>query len=102
MDDQIALKTEQILPSKTEPTDDELAIPLTGGEALHETHNRLTMVGEGSPTNEFIKSNGSSVHQHSTKDPVMLPQYHLPVLSSISESNFHIITMQSVCPLDTF
>lgn len=88
MNNLIELKTEQTLPSKTEPTDDELAMPLPSGETQDEIHNGHgpATVGEQSPTGEFNKMN-DSIHQHSTKDPLIMKAQYLPVLSSISESN---------------
>lgn len=88
MNDLIELKTEQTLPSKTEPTDDELATPLPSGKTQHETHNEHGSVtnGEQSPTGEFNKTNDST-HQHSTKDSMITKTHYPPVLSSTSESN---------------
>lgn len=93
MDDKIELKTEASLPAKTEPTDDEMSLPLTSDETLCPTNNRMTLNCEQLSVNsvgEFNNINHSNMQQPAKENIVTSSQYLSAQTAGtdISEGNF--------------
>jgi hypothetical protein len=90
MDDKIELKTELSLPAKTEPTDDDMALPLTSDETVCLTSNEIVLNCEQSSVSEFNSINHSNIQQ-SAKDKIVTSSQYLTAQTSItdiSESNY--------------
>jgi len=95
IDDKIELKTEHSLPAKTEPTDDEVTLPLTSDETLSliNNGNGILLNCEQLSVNsvsELNNINHSNIQQ-SSKDKIVTSSQYLTAQSTgtdISESNY--------------
>ncbi|XP_060836093.1 uncharacterized protein LOC132918692 [Rhopalosiphum padi] len=84
MDDKIELKTELSLPAKTEPTDDDMALPLTSDETVCLTSNEIVLNCEQSSVSEFNSINHSNIQQ-SAKDKIVTSSQYLTAQTSITD-----------------
>ncbi|XP_027841862.1 uncharacterized protein LOC114123171 [Aphis gossypii] len=84
MDDKIELKTEHSLPTKTEPTDEDMALPLTNNEAVCLTNNEQILNCEQSSVSEFNSIDHSNIQQ-TAKDKIVTSSQYLAAQTSITD-----------------
>lgn len=98
INEKIEPKTEQSLPSKTEPTDDEPTMPLHDDEIQCQSNYEPVSNGEQSSVNECNKTNDSN-KKHSIKDTILTSSQYLTTqsaVSSIGESNIIYFNYQVI------
>ncbi|KAE9535668.1 hypothetical protein AGLY_007569 [Aphis glycines] len=84
MDDKIELKTEHSLPTKTEPTDEDMALPLTNNEAVCLTNNEQILNCDQSSVSEFNNIDHSNIQQ-TAKDKIVTSSQYLAAQTSITD-----------------
>lgn len=101
MDDKIELKTEQSLPTKTEPTDEDMALPPTNDQAVCLTNNEQILNCEQSSVSEFNNIDHSNIQQ-TAKDKIVTSSQYLTAQTSITDINERSWETHAITPPTLF